>query len=170
MRFFDAPAAGAGRMGVFACRRAPLFPRAFIPQDVPERTERHKRSRRRSRVLARRLRLAEAISCGTGQHAVGMVDVNVNLVATLGAFARTYARYQFRRRPRRSELNHLTQGWLVPYPFLFRPRSPSSLPSARTLSALKRINPSASACRQPPPPPKLPIATPTRALAGFAPA
>jgi hypothetical protein len=40
MRFFDAPMRGAGHMDAFARRRAPLLPRAFILEEVPERTER----------------------------------------------------------------------------------------------------------------------------------
>jgi hypothetical protein len=40
MRFFDAPVGGRGRMDAFARRRAPLLPRAFILEDVPERTGR----------------------------------------------------------------------------------------------------------------------------------
>jgi hypothetical protein len=57
------------------------------------------------------LRAACASAGRTRHHAIGMGDMNVHLMAALRAFADAHARHQFRPRPWRLELNHLTQGW-----------------------------------------------------------
>lgn len=105
---------------------------------------RKKLSSRRLQLISIRLALATrsnftiAAACRTADYAVRMRDVDIAFVLTPGAFVGRGSRIRLGDRPKRSELDHLTQ---VVIPRLYVERL-----STLSLIAFSRMKPSASDC------------------------